>query len=248
MIGIFDSGSGGLTVLEALRHVAPQADIVYFGDVGNAPYGEKSKEELRDLVKRGMQLLRARGATELVSACNSVSFSVLEGAAEHSRIIEMTRPTARMMRQYAGERVLLLATGATIDSGIYRDALAHIVALDELPVPGLANAVETEADDEQVTEVLKRALATKAGSHYDKVLLGCTHYSLVRSIIEREIEQLFGQIPCLDPAESVAQEVVSRFSVDGSGTILFLTSKDTHGFRNRIAPYFLETNCTLEVI
>ena len=76
MIGIFDSGSGGLTVLKAIREVMPSADILYFGDIRNAPYGEKSREELSRLTVNSIRVLQARGATSIVSACNSVSASL----------------------------------------------------------------------------------------------------------------------------------------------------------------------------
>ncbi len=73
MIGIFDSGMGGLTVLSAIREQMPSADILYFGDTKNAPYGEKSREVLSELTVAAIRLLQEHGATNIVSACNSVS-------------------------------------------------------------------------------------------------------------------------------------------------------------------------------
>ncbi len=248
MIGIFDSGSGGLSVLSALRKKAPKADVVYFGDIGNAPYGSKSPNELAAFVARGMQELAARGATEIIAACNSISFSILAGAAGHDRLIEMTRPAARMMRKYAGERVLLLATQATVDSGIYREALWSIVAFDELPVPNLATAIEEGKSKEAIAQIVRDALETRKGNSYDKILLGCTHYPLVRDIIEKEVRALLGSAPLLDPADAVAEEGVQRFDCAGGGMLKFVISKDSHEFRNRITPFFLETPSTLEVI
>lgn len=248
MIGIFDSGSGGLSVLSALRKQAPKADIVYFGDIANAPYGGKSPDELAALVQNGMRVLAEHSATEIIAACNSIAFSVLAGAAGHERLIEMTRPTARMMRAFAGERVLLLATQATINAGIYRDALWSIVDLDELPIPELAGAIEDEKTAVEITAIVRAALLKKTGKIYEKVLLGCTHYPLVGGTIEREMRGLFPQAQIIDPAEAVAREAVERFDCEGSGTVTFLISKDTHAFRNRIAPLFLETQCTLQVI
>lgn len=87
MIGLFDSGSGGLSVLSALRDRAPHADIVYFGDIKNAPYGIRSQYELNALTIAGVEILRSRGAKEIVSACNSVSQSVLNGAAGSNVLI-----------------------------------------------------------------------------------------------------------------------------------------------------------------
>ncbi|MES2006691.1 MAG: glutamate racemase, partial [Patescibacteria group bacterium] len=80
MIGFFDSGSGGLSVLSHFRRLAPKASVVYFGDIQNAPYGERSAEELASLTVLGVDVLRKHGATSLVSACNSVSPSILAGA------------------------------------------------------------------------------------------------------------------------------------------------------------------------
>lgn len=76
MIGVFDSGSGGLTVLKPLRALLPNADIIYFGDIKHAPYGNRTHEELTRLTVEAIQLLRARGADAIVSACNSVSASL----------------------------------------------------------------------------------------------------------------------------------------------------------------------------
>ncbi|MFA6262701.1 MAG: glutamate racemase, partial [Bacteroidia bacterium] len=80
MIGFFDSGSGGLSVLSHFVSLAPEADVVYFGDIANAPYGEKTAEELSALTARGVDVLRKHGAASVVSACNSVSTSILAGA------------------------------------------------------------------------------------------------------------------------------------------------------------------------
>lgn len=248
MIGIFDSGSGGLSVLRALRAKAPKADIVYFGDIGNSPYGSRSPEELAQFVKAGMEKLAERGATEIIAACNSISFSVLAGAAGHDRFIEMTRPAARMMRQHAGERVLLLATQATVASGIYREALWSIVALDELSIPGLADAIEREATSPEIADIVRNALEARKGKEYDKILLGCTHYPLVQDEIASIATKLFPDAVLLDPADAVAEDAAQCFACEGHGSIQFLISADSHGFRNRIAPMFLEGKCSLTVI
>jgi glutamate racemase len=195
-----------------------------------------------------MEKLAECGATEIIAACNSISFSVLAGAAGHDRLIEMTRPAARMMRQYAGERVLLLATQATVESGIYREALWSIVALDELPVPRLASAIEDEKPDTEIADLIRVAFETRQGKMYDHLLLGCTHYPLAREVIERESKMFFPGATLIDPADAVAEEAAKRFACEGSGGIQFLISRDSHAFRNRVAPMFLEGTCSLTVI
>lgn len=248
MIGLFDSGSGGLTVLRELRKRAPQADIVYFGDIGNAPYGSRSQEELVELTTAGIKRLQEFGADEIISACNSAAPSVLLGAAGHARIIDMTRPTARSMRQNAGKRVLLLATPATVMSGLYTDALDVIVLLDPLPVPGLAAAIEFGAKRSEVARIVREALEERKGKTYDQILLGCTHYPLARSIIEEEAKKLFGDIEYFDPAEAVAIEAAQRFNTNGEGKLMFKISKDSDHFRRRVSELWQGAVYSIDVI
>ena len=114
MIGVFDSGVGGLTVLSALRELLPSADVVYFGDTKNAPYGTRSREELGRLSVHGLQFLQEHGATNIISACNSVSaslaislFDVLSIAPK--QLIEMVGPTVGYFKG-SSRRLILCAT------------------------------------------------------------------------------------------------------------------------------------------
>ena len=130
MIGVFDSGSGGLTVLKAIRERIPSTDVLYFGDIGNAPYGSRPRAELSRLTSKALRYLVSHGATRIVSACNSVSASLAVSLFDTSdltpdRLIEMVGPTVGYFR-HADSRILLLATPATIESGIYQDGFAMI--------------------------------------------------------------------------------------------------------------------------
>src|SRR3989344_6221172 len=123
MIGIFDSGSGGLTVLKAVREEMPSADVVYFGDIKNAPYGSRSNSELSILTVRAIELLQKRGAESIVSACNSVSASLAVSLFDAlsitpTQLIEMVGPTVASFRN-SDARILLCATPATIRSEVY---------------------------------------------------------------------------------------------------------------------------------
>lgn len=247
MIGLFDSGSGGLTVLRAIRARAPQADIVYFGDIKNAPYGPKSVDELAHLTRRGVTRLTTYGARDVVSACNSVSASFLEGACE-GRFIEMTRPTARAMRLLAGARVLLLATEATVRSGIYHHALDPIVQMHALAVPELARLIESGTEESAVRVVVQNALTKTEGKAFDAVLLGCTHYPLVHALIRDEVCTRFGNIPVIDPADAVADEVVQRFDIVGNGNTTFYISEESDTFRNLVTRLFGINKYAIEIV
>lgn len=248
MIGLFDSGSGGLSVLSALRVCAPGADIAYFGDIAHAPYGTKTAQELVGLTVAGIAILKEMGATEIVSACNSVSASVLAGAAGTTPVIEMTRPTARGMRSYQSARVLLIATPATVESEIYENALGSIVALDSLAIPELAGAIEFGAADTEVGKIVREALSTKKGETYEHLLLGCTHYPLALSIIEAEAQKVFGSIQCIDPAGFVAEEAAKTFDCAGTGMLHFRISKDSGPFRARVRELFPDGRYTIECV
>src|ERR1700753_3846841 len=111
MIGIFDSGVGGLTVLRALRARMPRADVVYFGDTKHAPYGNRSREDIVSLTKDAFALLRREGADSIVSACNSVSVTLALPLASE-RVVEMVGPTVRALSG-SEKRIGLAATAAT---------------------------------------------------------------------------------------------------------------------------------------
>lgn len=238
MLGLFDSGSGGLSVLKALRERAPSADIAYFGDIAHAPYGIRGAEELAQLTREGVATLKNMGATHIVSACNSVSPSILAGAAGKMPVIEMTRPTAKGMIAYKGKRVLLIATSATVASRIYNDALSGFVQLESLPIAELAGAIEFDAPQQEIARIVQRAFAPLSGKVFDALLLGCTHYPLVRQSIEREANAAFGTMTVVDPADFVAEEVALMFPVGGAGSLTFKISKDSEPFRRRVAALF----------
>ncbi len=248
MIGLFDSGSGGLSVLSALRVRAPEADIAYFGDIAHAPYGTRSAKELVELTKAGVAILKEMGATQIVSACNSVAFSVLAGAAGATPIIEMTKPTAAGMHAHKGARVLLIATPATVNSKIYENALAHIVGLESLAIPGLAGAIEFGAGDAEIAEIVREALRIKRGKQYEYLLLGCTHYPLALSIIEAEARDILGEIQCINPAGYVADEAIARFDCTGTGRLDFKISKDSGQFRTRVRKLFPAARYTIACV
>lgn len=248
MIGLFDSGSGGLSVLQAIRKRKPDADVVYFGDIKHAPYGLRPQHELVHLATDGLRTLRMFGAQEIVSACNTVAPAVLQHGAEGADVIEMTRPAARAMRQYAGGKVLLLATPATVTSHIYETAFGGMVILQQHPVRDLAGAIEFGAHEDKIRDIVRSELTQHWGQKFDYVFLGCTHYPFARHIIEEEARAVFGPIDILDPAEAVAEETERRFDTTGSGSIYFRASQESEHFRRRIEQLFPEYEHTIKII
>ncbi len=246
MIGMCDSGSGGLTVLSALLKRKPLCDTVYFGDGKNAPYGALSAAQLHALAERATSTLTVRGADELVFACNSLSAAARAGATGNVRYIEMSLPgIAALATKPQSWRGLYIATPATVAARLLDPV--QVVSLDFLPVPGLAEAIEFGTYDTAET-IVGEAFASRRGKQYDGLVLGCTHYPLMWTRIEALARESFGNIEVLDPAEAVADEVVKQFVTDGQGRLQFFLSKDLPHFRSRVEELFPRNQYSIEYI
>lgn len=251
MIGIFDSGSGGLTVLKAIREQIPSADILYFGDIKNAPYGSKSNAELSSLTVNAISLLQARGAGSIVSACNSVSaslavslFDSLSLMPEH--LIEMVGPTVSFFKG-SPAKLLLAATPATISSEIYQNAFRMIGKdIETVAIPDLARAIEFGAPEEGIEHIIRDAFAHVQSSDFDTLILACTHYPLVAQAFER----VLGAVPLFDPAHAVGDRVKNQLwpREVGEGTTRFVISADSPVFRDRVAELMPLGGFSIEVI
>jgi len=251
MIGIFDSGSGGLTVLKAIRERMPSADVVYFGDIKNAPYGSKSNVELSALTVQAIELLQKHGATSIVSACNSVSaslavslFDALSLTPEH--LIEMVGPTVSSFKD-SSARLLLVATPATIDSGIYQNAFRMIgKEIDTIAIPDLASAIEFGNSEEEIETTIRNAFKDIQLSEYDALILACTHYPLVEHLFER----VCSPVTLFNPAIAVGERVKKQLWPQevGDGTTHFIISADSQPFRDRVAALSLGGEPSLEVL
>lgn len=252
MIGIFDSGSGGLTVLRAIREQMPSADILYFGDIKNAPYGEKSNAELMMLTMHAIELLQKRGAKSMVSACNSVSaslaislFDALSITPDH--LIEMVGPTVSYFKN-SPERILLVATSATIHSEIYQNAF-HMIGKDihTIAIPDLAAAIEFGSSEEEIERIIRGAFVGVPLDDFDVLILACTHYPLVVDIFKRVLGDT---LALFDPAVGVGERVKRQLWPQevGEGTMRFIISKDSQTFRDRVAALTLTQSPVIEVI
>src|SRR3989344_396200 len=251
MIGIFDSGSGGLTVLKAIREVMPSADILYFGDIRNAPYGEKSREELSRLTVNSIRVLQARGATSIVSACNSVSASLAVslfdalGLAQQN-LIEMVGPTVSYFRDFR-KPILLAATPATIRSELYQNAFQMLgIEIDTVAIPKLAGAIEfgTPAKDQEL--LIAGAFATYDMKKYGALILACTHYPLALT----PFRKVLGGVPFFDPAEAVANRVKRQLwpREVGEAGLRLIVSKDTPQFRANVAELLPDASYVIEML
>ncbi len=241
-IGVFDSGVGGLTVLHECLVSLPHEDFLYLGDGARLPYGPRPLGELRRFAREIGAFLEARGVKLIVVACNSATAAALPDlqAELHVPVVGVITPEAHAAVQATrNRRIGLLATQATVSAGRYTelvralDAGADVVAV---ACPDLVPLIE--GDDpygESTALAVRRYAAPLKEAGVDTVILGCTHYPLIRPILQR----VFGRdVTLVFSAEETAREVaetLARKRIENDpareGSCRFLTTGDTASFR-----------------
>ncbi len=214
-IGVFDSGFGGLTVLKALLELIPAADYLYFGDTARLPYGSKSAETVAKYAVEATQFLEQNGAGVLVIACNTATALALEQIRKASGVpvIGVIEPGAGQAAQVSKNRkVVVIGTEATIGSHAYLRALqAQGLEAREKACPLLVPLVEEGWVNHPVTEQVARIyldeVFTDGFRHADVLVLGCTHYPLLKPLLRRAAP---AHVTIVDSAESTAQVVFDQ--------------------------------------
>jgi glutamate racemase len=191
-IGVFDSGVGGLTVARALIDALPNESIIYFGDTARGPYGPRDREEVRRFTAENCDLLIAEGAKMIVAACNSASASGMDHVREsfpEVPIVEVIEPAVRAAAAATRSgKVGVIGTALTVGSGAYDRALAGVSA--ELTVvsaacPRFVEFVERgETTGDEIIAVAREYLQPLLDAEVDTIILGCTHYPLLRPALQ----------------------------------------------------------------
>lgn len=254
MLGIFDSGVGGLSVLKVLKEEAPHIDVVYFGDIKNAPYGIKTQKELKKLTAQGVKVLLDNGATNILSACNSIStFMILDDLKELSEktfeITEMINPTVQEFKKY--KDIAIFATPATIESKTYQNNFKKEgVEIETFAIPELAGAIEFGFEEKEIKKIVKEAVSKSLEKNFETALLCCTHYPFVKDKFETAFSKNNKNISVFDPAYAVAKKVFQKFNLpeQGSGKIRFLISQDSPTFRKMVKENFDNFEYSIEIL
>ena len=218
-IGVFDSGFGGLTVLKALLEVIPDADYLYFGDTARLPYGSKSVETVARYAGEAARFLQQEGAELLVIACNTATALALEQirASSSVKVVGVIEPGARgAAAATRSGRVVVIGTEATISSHAYQKALAGLkIEAREKACPLLVPLVEEGWVEHPVTEEVAKVYLGEAFDGFgaaDVLLLGCTHYPLLKPVLQRVVPD---GVTLVDSAESTALAVGELVGSDG---------------------------------
>jgi glutamate racemase len=245
-VGVFDSGVGGLTVLHELLVSLPHEDFLYLGDTARFPYGDRSQRELQAIAVHVAGELVARGAKLLVVACNTATAAAFDVVREHFGgedgidVISVVGPEsqAAAVSTRTG-RVGLLATPATVASGAYERALCQAdphVRLTSVPCPDLAPIIQGGFPfDHAVVDTVRAYCEPLKEARVDTVILGCTHYPLIRPMLQRMLGR---DVALITPGAAIARRVECALSAreldsrnDGEGDYRFLCTAGVDEFR-----------------
>jgi glutamate racemase len=218
-IGIFDSGIGGLTVARAIHELLPQEHTIYLGDTARVPYGPKSPATVRRYSHEILDWLLAQGVKAIVVACNTATAHALESlrAASPVPVIGVVEPGARAAIAATRTRnVAVIGTAGTVASGAYRRALLALDAgltVTEQACPLFVPLVEEGWFAHPATRlVADEYLAPVRAAHADALVLGCTHYPLLKPMLA---EVLGPDVALIDSAEETARDVASALLAQG---------------------------------
>ncbi len=253
MIGIFDSGLGGLTALKELRKLHPSCDIVYFGDTGRVPYGTRSKDILLRYADEDIRFLLSKGADRILAACGTVSSVALPSLEANYAI-----PVSGVVKPAAAEAVSktknniigVIGTGATISSGAFSREIKALNAnanIIEVACPLFVPLVENGfigRDCEITALAVKEYLTRIKAAGADTLILGCTHFPIISDIIS---DYLGSEISLINSGSAAARDIFSECKdKDGHGICDIYVSDNPANFE-QVAKIFLGSDTVPQV-
>jgi glutamate racemase len=238
VIGLFDSGLGGLTVLQRVRERLPLMDVLFFADQAHVPYGDRTHEELLRLLRANLARLDEHGVDAIVMACNTSCAVAERYGWPYSRapVIDLIESAALAVERAGFRRIGVVATAATVGAGSYgRTLRKRIAGIDvvEVPAPALVPLVEAG----MVTGAQARAAVAEVCAHLpldlEALVYGCTHYPL----LEEHFHAALGSVALIDPAVVQAQRAADMLGdrTGGNATTTYLTSGDEGAFHDAVA-------------
>ncbi|MGC9329531.1 MAG: glutamate racemase [Candidatus Hinthialibacter sp.] len=241
-IGVFDSGVGGLTVVQSIRQLLPNETLCYFGDTARVPYGTKSGETIKRYSVEITRFLKSHDVKMIVVACNTASSVALPAIRAHfdGPVLGVVEPGVRAALQHAHRgRIGVIGTKSTIQSGAYQKHL-----LDQDPAlfiiaqacPLFVPLVEEGWENEPITfKVAKRYLAGLIQENLDVLILGCTHYPLISHVIQQAVGEQIQLVSSAEEAAKETRQILSQSNLLASQKRvkdLFYASDNIQGFQN----------------
>lgn len=226
MIGVFDSGDGGLCTVEMIKRLSPGTDVCFLADRKNAPYGTKTKDEIIALTKNNIRKLRNAGADKILIACCTAStvFPFLSDEEKEIAIPIIDATAALAASKTKTKRIGVIATRATVLSGAFRESVKRIIAdaeVIERETQELVGLVEGGARDGSVTaeeyEKLERILSEIKTEEFDTLILGCTHFPRLKETIS----EIVGR-ETVSSVEAGALEILKYCTAQKRGITLYI--------------------------
>lgn len=240
MIGVFDSGLGGLTAVKEIRRLMPYEDLVYFGDTGRVPYGTRSKETITKYALQDVRFLSGFSPKAVLVACGTVSSTALETIREqfHFPIVGVVEGAAEMAAQQTKNGSIgVVGTSATIQSGAYARILKAInpsLRITEIACPLFVPLVENgfvQPDDPITLLACERYLADIRTAGCDTLILGCTHYPLIAPAITKTLPGVKLISAGAESARMLQQTLAGAGLLSaGKGHAEYYISDDPHAF------------------
>ena len=210
IIGVIDSGVGGLSVLREIHQLLPAQPIYYFADQANVPYGVRQIEEVRTFVSGISRFLLSKGAQLIVVACNTASVAALHALRQDfplTPFVGMEPAVKPAVEQTQTGKVGVLATAATFHTSMYASVVerfAHGVTIYEDSCPGLVAQIEKgNLADQETKQILEAALNPMIEKGVDTIVMGCTHYPFVIPMIKTIVGDA---VRVIDPAPAIARQ------------------------------------------
>lgn len=258
-IGIFDSGVGGLTVVREIMRQLPGENVIYFGDTARVPYGGKSKSTIIRFSEQNIRFLQSKKVKAIVIACNTASALALDEIKGNydMPIIGVVEPGAKAAAKIATTKNLgIIGTSATIKSGVYNRYLRGLrpdITVVTKACPLFTPLVEEGLMEDRVTDdIANRYLSELKDYNIDSLILGCTHYPLLRNAIARCVGEDVNLInPAYETTRCLKKLLTNKNIANTSNAVAdvkYYVSDATENFitvANRILPYTVdETNVT----
>ncbi|MBU2566304.1 glutamate racemase [Patescibacteria group bacterium] len=226
MIGLFDSGIGGLTVVRALLQKYPNVNFIYLGDTARFPYGNKSKETVERYAVEDAKFVIDKGAKMVIVACNTASSLAMEKLRKTYPgipFVGVIEPAAKMAVQVSNKSIGVIGTRATVGSGIY-DTVIHSlkpqIKVQQKACPLFVPLVEEGMFSDQITKIMvRRYLTSLRQANVESLVLGCTHYPFLQPLLQRFMGN---KVNVINSAEAVVQEANDLYPD------LFLETPDIH--------------------
>jgi len=253
-IGIFDSGIGGLTLAHAITELMPHENIIYFGDTAHLPYGDKSATSIQAYSLKICNFLMEKQCKLILIACNSASAAAYDLVKTYvgtkAIVVNVIDPVIDYLDQnWAGKTIGLIGTKQTVNSGIYAtkaEAIGKSIKIKSLATPLLAPMIEEGFFNNNISEqIIKEYLAHSNLAQIEGLILGCTHYPLIKHQIDAYFQ---GKIPVIDTSLIVAAAIQailakadSLVDSQAASSRQFFVSDYTDSFEKSTQIFFGET-------